>query len=138
MVQAEELRYAISPLPCHALYYESQLIQMTPPWIKALDRIEIVEEELEIESGISLVPVPGHTPGFQGVLVELQSGRCLIAGDNCPLFENCYGNEQAIHIPSGIHVNLRDCYDSFRNMESIADIVLPGHDLKVLEKEICE
>ena len=24
LVQAEELRYAISPLPCHALYYESQ------------------------------------------------------------------------------------------------------------------
>lgn len=52
--------------------------------------------------------------------------------------ENWYGNEQAIHIPSGIHVNLRDCYDSFRKMGSIADMVLPGHDLKVLEKEICE
>lgn len=138
MVQAEELRYAISSLPCHALYYESQLIQMTPPWIKALDRIEIVEEELEIESGISLVPLLGHTPGFQGVLVALKGGRCLIAGDTWPLFENWYGNEQASHIPPGIHVNLCDCYDSFRKIESIADMVLPGHDLKVLEKEICE
>lgn len=138
LVQAEELRYAISPLPCHAHYYESQLIGMTPPWIKALVRIDIVEGELELERGISLVPLPGHTPGFQGVLVELQSGRCLIAGDICPLFENWEGNEQSMNIPPGIHLNLRDCYDSFRKMESIADMVLPGHDLRVLEKEVYE
>jgi glyoxylase-like metal-dependent hydrolase (beta-lactamase superfamily II) len=111
---------------------------MTPPWIKALVRIDIVEGELEIERGISLVPLPGHTPGFQGVLVELQSGRCLIAGDICPLFENWEGNEQSMNIPPGIHLNLRDCYDSFRKMESIADMVLPGHDLRVLEKEVYE
>jgi hypothetical protein len=49
LVQAEELRYAISPLPCHAQYYESQLISMTPSWLKALDRIEVVEGEMEIE-----------------------------------------------------------------------------------------
>ena len=138
LVQADELRYAISPLPCHATYYESQLIGMTPPWLKALDRIETVEGDLEIEKGITLVSLPGHTPGIQGVLVELESGSCLIAGDNCPLFENWQGNEQANHIPSGIHVDLRDCYDSFKEMESIADTVLPGHDLKVLEKEVYE
>lgn len=138
LVQAEELRYAISPLPCHALYYESQLIGMTPPWLKALDRIEVIEGEKEIERGISVVPLPGHTPGFQGVLVDLPSGRCLIAGDNCPLFENWEGDIQASHIPPGIHVNLYDCYNSFRRMESIADIVLPGHDLKILEREAYE
>jgi len=138
LVQAEELRYAISPLPCHALYYESQLIRTSPSWLKVLDRIELVEGEMEIERGISLVPLPGHTPGFQGVLVELKSGRCLIAGDNCPLFENWHGNEQPTHMPPGIHVDQRDCYDSYRKMESIADMVLPGHAPKVLEKEVCE
>jgi glyoxylase-like metal-dependent hydrolase (beta-lactamase superfamily II) len=136
LVQAEELRYAISPLPCHALFYESQLIRMTPPWIKALDRIEVVEGRIELEVGISLVPLPGHTPGYQGVLVELDSGRCLIAGDTCPLFENWQGNEQFAHIPPGIHVDLRDCYDTLRKMESMADMVLPGHDMKVLEEEL--
>ncbi len=138
LVQEEELRYAISPLPCHALYYESQLLGMTPPWIKALDRIETVDGELEIEKGITLVLLPGHTPGIQGVLVELESGRCLIAGDNCPLFENLEGNEQGIPIPSGIHVDLRDYYYSLKEMESISDMVLPGHDQRVLEKEVYE
>lgn len=138
LVQAEELRHAILPLPCHAVPYESQLIRMTPPWIKALDRIEVIEGEMEIESGISLVPLPGHTPGFQGVLVKLESGRCLIAGDSSPLFENWEGDEQASHIPPGIHVDLRDCYASFRKMEALADMILPAHDLRVLEKEVYE
>jgi N-acyl homoserine lactone hydrolase len=136
IVQAEELRYAISPLPCHALYYESQLIGMTPPWLKALDRIEAVEGEMEIEKGVRIVPLPGHTPGFQGVLVDLPSGPCLIAGDDCPLFENWQGNAKAAHIPPGIHVDLRDCYRSLKKMEKMAKTILPGHDLKVLDREV--
>ncbi len=136
LVQAEELRYAIYPLPCHARYYESQIIGMTPPWLKSSDRVEAVEGEREVQEGIRLVPLPGHTPGFQGVLVDLPSGRCLIAGDSCPLFENWEGNAQAAHIPPGIHVDLRDCYESFRKMDSLADMVLPGHDLRVLERKV--
>jgi len=111
---------------------------MTPPWLKSLDRIDVIEGEKEIEKGISLIPLPGHTLGFQGVLVDLPTGRCLIAGDNCPLFENWQSNDQLGHIPPGIHVNLLDCYNSFKKIESIADMVLPGHDLKVLEKEVYE
>jgi glyoxylase-like metal-dependent hydrolase (beta-lactamase superfamily II) len=135
LVQAEELRYAISPLPCHAHYYESQLIGMTPSWLKALDRIEAVEGEMEIEKGITLLPLPGHTTGFQGVVVDLPSGRHIIAGDTCPLYENWQGNGEADHIPAGIHVDLRDYYSSIKKIESLGAAVLPGHDMKVLGKE---
>jgi glyoxylase-like metal-dependent hydrolase (beta-lactamase superfamily II) len=138
LVQEEESRYAIAPHPCQALYYESQLIGMTPSWLKALQRIETIAGEKEIEPGITLVPLPGHTPGFEGVLVHSDHNRCLIAGDTTPLWENWEGNAQGFHIPPGIHVSLRDCYESFRKMESLADIVLPGHDLRVLEKEVYE
>jgi glyoxylase-like metal-dependent hydrolase (beta-lactamase superfamily II) len=109
---------------------------MRPAWLKVLDRIEAVEGEKQIEAGITLVPLPGHTPGFQGVLVQVPSGPCLIAGDNCPLFENWEGNPQAAHIPPGIHMNLHDCYDSFNKMELLADMVLPGHDARVLERDV--
>jgi N-acyl homoserine lactone hydrolase len=138
LVQAEELRYAISPLPCHAVYYESQVIGMTPPWLQALDRIDTIEGEMEVEPGIRIIPFPGHTTGFQGVLVDLGSGPCLIAGDDCPLFDNWYGNNQATHIPPGIHVDLRDCYRSLKKMEKLAKTILPAHDLRVLEREVYE
>jgi N-acyl homoserine lactone hydrolase len=139
LVQKEEARYAIAPLPCHAVYYESQLVGMTPSWLKALRRTEMVEGEVTIEPGITLVPLPGHTPGFQGVLVDLAGGRrCLIAGDTLPLWENWERNSQGFQIPSGIHLNLRDYYETYRKMSSMADLLLPGHDMKVFEKEVYE
>jgi glyoxylase-like metal-dependent hydrolase (beta-lactamase superfamily II) len=70
------------------------------------------------------------------VLIDLASGPCLIAGDGCPLFENWQGNKQTDHIPPGIHVDLRDCYRSLKKMEKLTGTVLPGHDLKVLEREV--
>jgi N-acyl homoserine lactone hydrolase len=138
LVQEEELRYAIAPLPCHAVYYESQSIGLTPSWLKSLQRMEIISGEKEIEPGIRLIPLPGHTPGFQGVLVDLDRRRGLIAGDTTPLWENWEGNAQGFRIPPGIHVNLRECYATFRKMESIADLVLPGHDIRVLEQQVYE
>lgn len=136
IVQDKEVYYAINPLPCHALYYESQLIGMTPPWLKSLNRMEIIRGEKEIEPGIRLIPLPGHTPGFQGVLVNLKSGWCMIAGDTIPLWENWELNIQGFHTPSGIHTNLFDYYNSFKIIESLADHILPGHDMKVLEKRV--
>ncbi|MEW5911828.1 MAG: N-acyl homoserine lactonase family protein [Thermodesulfobacteriota bacterium] len=132
LVQEAELRYAIAPLACQALFYESAAVGLTPSWLKSLERIQPVRGEYKVEEGISLVPLPGHTLGCQGVLVQLASGPCLLAGDNCPLLENWEGNQLQKHIPPGIHVNLTDCYDSFARMEQITDRILPGHDLKAL------
>lgn len=137
LVQEAEMRYAIAPLDCQALFYESQAVGLTPSWLQSLERIHAVRGETQLEEGISLVPLPGHTLGSQGVLVQLTNGPCLLAGDNCPLFENWEGNQTQDHIPPGIHVNLTDCYDSFALMEKITDRILPGHDLKALDmKEI--
>jgi glyoxylase-like metal-dependent hydrolase (beta-lactamase superfamily II) len=107
--------------------------------LKALRRTEMVEGEVTIETGVTLVPLPGHTPGFQGVLVDLASGRrCLIAGDTLPLWENWEKNSLGFQTPSGIHHNLRDYYETYKKMASMADLILPGHDMKVLEKEVYE
>ena len=39
------------------------------------------------------------------------------------------------HVVSPIHVNLEDYYKSFEKVEKFADFVLPGHDIRVFEKE---
>jgi N-acyl homoserine lactone hydrolase len=136
VVQREEMRYAIAPLPEHALFYESQLIKMRPPWLKAIENIEMIEGDMEIIPGIDVVTVPGHTPGSQGVNVKTAKGNYFIASDFCPLFENWEGSPPLLkHIASPIHVNLEDYYRSFKKVEAFADFVLPGHDVKVLERE---
>ncbi len=138
IVQDEEIHYAMNPLPCHTLIYESQLIGMTPPWLKSLDRMEIIKGEREIEPGITLITLPGHTPGFQGVLVNLKSGRYMITGDTTPLWENWEGDARGFRIPSGVHVSLTDYYNTFKKIASLADQVLPGHDMRVLQKKVYE
>ncbi len=136
LVQKKELQYAIIPLPNHALYYESQLIRMRPPWMKAIEQIEAIEGDLEISPGVSVVTLPGHSKGFQGVLIETSKGRHLIAGDTCPKEENWRGNAQLKHIPSGIHVDLEEYFETFQKMEKIADVVIPGHDPRVMETPV--
>ena len=136
LVQKKELQYAIAPLPIHALYYESQLIHMRPPWVKAIERIEAIEGDLEILPGVSVVTLPGHSKGFQGVLIDTAKGRHLIAGDTCPKEENWRGNSQSKHIPSSIHVDLEEYFGTFQKIEGIADVVIPGHDPRVMENPV--
>jgi glyoxylase-like metal-dependent hydrolase (beta-lactamase superfamily II) len=108
---------------------------MRPPWLRALENIDIIEGDLEIAPGINIVKIPGHTPGFQGVNVTTAKGNYFIASDFCPMFENWEGSPPLKHIVSPVHVNLEDYYDSFTKVEKISDFVLPGHDMKVFEKK---
>ncbi|MCR4442516.1 MAG: N-acyl homoserine lactonase family protein [Peptococcaceae bacterium] len=138
-VQQKELEYAISPLPPHYVYYESYQIGMYPQWLKSMERMVAVEGDYNLLPGIDLIFLPGHTPGFQGVLVNTEAGKCMIAGDTLPQYENWTGNPHASHlkrIVSGIHVNLFDYYRTMKRIEELSDYILPGHDLKVFEKAV--
>ncbi|MQL53125.1 MBL fold metallo-hydrolase [Desulfofundulus thermobenzoicus] len=135
-VQKKEMEYAINPLPCHYVYYESYHIGLYPQWLKSLDRIQAVEGDLNLLPGIDLVTIPGHTPGMQGVLVNTNDGKYLIASDCLGMFENWEGNQMYRHIPSGIHYSLPEYYKTFDKMEKICDFVLPGHDPKVFFKKV--
>jgi N-acyl homoserine lactone hydrolase len=134
IVQKDEIQYALFPVPIHALYYEAFSIGMTPSWLKDIGRFEIVDGDLEISPGISVVKIPSHTPGFQGVNVKSRKGNYFIGSDFCPLFENWSGRDKE-PVPSGIYVNLIDYYDSFKKVNRFVDFILPGHDRKVLEHE---
>jgi len=134
IVQKDEVQYALFPLPIHNIYYEALSMGMTPVWLKDISRLEIVDGDLEVVPGVSIVKLPGHTPGFQGVNIKTEKGYHLIAGDLCPLFEN-WPDMDKEPIPPGIHVNLVDCYDSYRKARAFAQLILPGHDMKVLEYE---
>jgi N-acyl homoserine lactone hydrolase len=135
-VQKKEMQYAVSPLPSHYVYYESHQLGMQPQWFKAYDRITAVEGDVNLLPGLDLVTLPGHTPGFQGVLVNTAKGRYLIASDCLGLFENWAGNGIYKHIPSGIHYNLAEYYQTLEKIENLCDFILPGHDARVFEHDM--
>lgn len=130
LLQNDEIQYAVSPLPIHQMAYEAGIPGLRPSWMSVFDRIRIVQGDEEILPGISVVSLPGHTPGFQGVMVQTEKGRCLIAGDTIPLFENWEGS-----IPHGVHVDLREYEKTFRKIKSLRpDVILPGHDERVFKE----
>ena len=70
---------------------------------------------------------------MQGVLVEAQNRRYVIAGDTFGLFKNLEQNPPLI---SGFHVELRKYYESIKKIMKLSAFILPGHDFRVFEKEV--
>ena len=131
LVQKRELEHAIHPLPMDRSIYGWGADQ-SAPFLRVASRYKAIEGDYEVSPGITVVLIPGHTPGLQGVLVEAETARYFLASDCIPLFENWIGVEA---IPSGIYVNMEDYHISLGKIRSLrADFVLPGHDARVLEQ----
>lgn len=133
VVQREEMRYAIAPLPNHRIIcYEP--IAMKPYWLET-PRFEIVTGDRQIVPGVSVIATPGHSPGYQCVVVDTEQGKIVIAGCMIPTFQNWGSSALGTHIPGGLFVNLQDYWNSLEKIESITNTVLPGHDPSVFKKE---
>jgi glyoxylase-like metal-dependent hydrolase (beta-lactamase superfamily II) len=96
-------------------------------------KYELLDGDVEIFDGISVVLTPGHTCGHQCVMANTPAGRFIIGGDLITLAENWNHNPK---IPNG------NCYDreiianSINKIARIEGNILPGHDFEVLKKTI--
>ena len=118
LIQRAELDFAREPVTWHRRNFEV-FDDLPASWRKAEERVRPVDGRLRIADGVTLVPLPGHTPGSQGVLVETASGPHLIAGD-------C------------IYTDLIAYEQSLRAIEELDCVIIPGHDLRVLERGVFE
>jgi N-acyl homoserine lactone hydrolase len=78
VMQRQELDAAYGP--------DAEQLTYTPEAYAAIDRsaIEVVDGEHDVfgDGAVTMLPLPGHTPGHQGLrLVLEQSGPILLAGD---------------------------------------------------------
>jgi glyoxylase-like metal-dependent hydrolase (beta-lactamase superfamily II) len=134
-VQEKELRYAISPLPVHMKGYESMAIGMSPQYI-VNTKYTIIDGDMDIVPGVSVILTPGHSPGSMCTVVETKEGKYGIATDTIPLWENWENPVPHIpHLPCSIHVGLIEYFDSLEKIEKSCDFILPGHDLKVFDQD---
>jgi len=131
LVQADELRFAIDPIPIFRKAYQRSAT-VSPSWLPELPRFRTVSGRHEVLPGITTIPLPGHTPGSQGVLVETDAGRYLLAGDCIDRYENWEGDEMFDHLPSASFTNLHHYMESFATIESLDCEVIPAHDPRVL------
>ena len=110
------------------------------PWFAQIAYVDLVAELQRegrivpthdgdvVAPGVSILSTPGHTLGGQSVVVETARGRVVVTGDVCFTYRNIEED-----LPGGLMVNLLDCFRSLERIRRTADIVLPGHDLRMLE-----
>ena len=133
VVQRKELQYAICPLPPHNKVYEAVAAGLRPCWFDT-PRWRVIDGDLDIVDGVKVITTPGHSPGFQSVLVKTDKGVYAIAADTVTMFENWGNTQKGTHVPGGIYVNLEEYWQSLAKLEKMADVVIPGHDPAVFDK----
>ena len=134
IVQAEELRSAVDPIPTQRLNYEVGIPGLRPPWLAAFDRFVVVHGDTDLVPGVRVLLLPGHTPGLQGVLVETAAGRHLIASDGAPHRDN-FAREGDL-IPPGVHTDVAASLRSLERMRQEASVILPSHDSSIFAHSV--
>lgn len=136
IVHKKELDFAKDPIPPYYRSYESPVLGLEPPFADV--SFTVVEGEEQIIPGVTVFPTPGHSPGHQSVEVMTDGGNYIIAGDAVFTEENLKGalDEKLPFLPIGRFTSYLEMWDSLVKIAKRSSLILPGHDLKVLEKEI--
>ena len=57
----------------------------------SVKQYHLIEEDFEIEEGIEIINLPGHTPGLLGIVVHLEDEGTLIFPQDCVYNSEVYG-----------------------------------------------
>jgi glyoxylase-like metal-dependent hydrolase (beta-lactamase superfamily II) len=80
MLAEPEWRFWTGAETAHIAHHRAAFARSILP-LEAAGRLTLVEPGAALGDGLSYLPLPGHTPGQQGVLIESKGERGLIAGD---------------------------------------------------------
>lgn len=121
VVQKVEYRFAFNPDSIVSAQY------MRNHFDFSLD-YQLVEGDKTILPGISVLKTPGHTPGHQSVVIQLDSGsNYIFSGDVISIMENL-----TLKIPGGNHWSAQLSLDSISRLELLSSLlqaeIIPTHD----------
>jgi len=96
---------------------------------EAWERLHLCDDEEEILPGIGVFWVGAHTECSQAVRIETNLGRVVLAGDVVMYQENL-----SLGHPPGLIKDLDQAHEALRRCLQAGDLVLPGHDPRLLER----
>ncbi len=122
IVQQDEYAYAHYPSSFFAPFYYRKNFDL-PGY-----RWRLIEGDLELVPGVTILRSDGHTPGHQSLLVDLpESGPVILAGDCCYWQEHI----DRERVP-GVVWNPSQALHSIKRLKTIARLlngqIFPGHD----------
>ena len=128
IVQRTELQYAIAPIQLEMGSFDLTDHSQPPLFLRCHHRFHVVDGYYRLEDGLELIPLPGHSPGSQGVLVTTRQGKYLIAGDLVDSFHNL-----ELSAPTGVYTSLKDFEESLAKAHNLGAKILPSHDYSVFD-----
>jgi len=124
IVQREELAWFMAPPIASAFYYP----ELRHYFADIMDQVDCIEGDMQVEPGLELALVGGHTPGSMVVLIETVNGKVGLVGD----FYYNYINME-YDWPPGAYWDLGQWLRNSRRIKQMADIVIPNHDYRYME-----
>jgi len=117
IVQKQELEFARDPKPYQKLAYPDKIEDLN---------YKIINNNLDLfkDKTIKIIKTPGHTPGHQSILLNINKKDIFIAGDACYSSENL----KYSCLP-GILWNpdkIMECYDMIRTLKQTK--IIYGHE----------
>ena len=92
-------------------------------------RVRLCDGRAAVRDGVEVLPLPGHTPGQQGVLVD---GGLVLAGDAVHLYEEL--DARRLFATFTDAEAMYDSYGVLRALAARGAEVVPGHDPAVMER----
>lgn len=142
VVQRDELVHAMDPVPTQRIYY----LRETLAAVLARKRpktLLLVDGDMELMPGITLMQAPGHTPGMQAAIVATARGKAALVSDCGDNYANWYPADADANptplrylgqdfLPGAIRSEGELAYAaSMRRILDHADIVVPAHDIRI-------
>ena len=119
VVQKKELDFFRDPHPIDHRYYPDVLDGV---------KVETVDGDVSFMEGIDLIFTPGHTVGGQSIAVNTAEGRAVITGFCC---NGKNFPETGPAVAPGVHIDVRQAWDSAQKIKEMAHILIPLHDVSV-------
>jgi len=124
VVQADELPQATEPPHFCMFYYPEYRYKLDA----VRDRLQVIEGDHQLATGIRLVKIGGHTPGCMVVMIETGVGTVCLTSDVMYNYANLEHDW-----PMGSFWDLPELMAGYARIRREADIVVPEHDWKFLE-----
>ena len=123
IVQRDELPQALAPPRFSMFYYPEYRYKVT----SILDRVDVVDGDIDIDPDVRLLKIGGHTPGCQATLVNTVAGSVCLTSDTMYNYRNI-----ELDWPVGSFWDLPELLRGMSRMRHEADILVPQHDWRFL------
>lgn len=127
-VQPLELEYVTGPCMCHHTLRHPFSGEHVVEMVRSLylGNVEFCDGSREVEPGVEVHLIGGHTRGQQCVRVRTRRGWVVLASDSSHFYENYRRG-----IPFPIVIDMEETlkgYDILRRLADSDDHIIPGHD----------